>query len=116
MRLIIAIIALVSVSACGAVPWNKQQYAGINSVKFEWCKIDGSYLPCHVRIIDGKEQGAIDFKFQMPDGTILNFAADNVKAFEGQRLRAEVEKAIAEQLGEVSPGLVDAILNAIGGV
>jgi len=118
MKFIIGIIALLFISACGSVPWNKQQYAGLNSVHFSWCKAEegSTYLPCKVRIIDGKEQGSIDFKFQMPDGTILNFTADNVKAFEGQALRAEVEKAVAEQIGEVSPGLVDAILSAVTGV
>jgi len=114
---LIFILAIVSLSACGAVPWNKQNYAGINEVSFSWCKANEgkTYVPCNVKIINGKENGAIEFSFEMPDGTILNFAADDVKAFPGQDIRAKVEIAVANQLGDVAPGVVDAIVKAIMG-
>ena len=105
--LIVAITSLFFLSACaGAVPWNKQNYAGINYVHFKWCEAlaaDGTtvFQPCEVTIIDGKEQGAIDFKFKMLDGTVLNFAAEDVAAFTGQEIRAEVERAVAEITGSV---------------
>jgi len=114
-KTILTIALSLILSGCvGAVPWNKQQYAGINYVQFEWCETSDSYMPCKVTIIDGKEQGAIDFSFQIDD-TILNFAADDVKAFTGQELRARVEQVVAEQLGDVGPGVVDAIIAAITG-
>jgi len=105
---------LISMTACaGALPWNKQNYAGINSVHFKWCEAGENYLPCDVEIINGKEYGAIEFKFAMPDGSILNFAADDVRAFEGQALRAEVEKLIVEQVGDVSKDVLDAIMSLV---
>jgi len=117
IKILICILSIISLSACGAVPWNKQNYAGINEVNFSWCKANEgkTYMPCNVKIINGKENGAIEFSFEMPDGTILNFAADDVKAFPGQDIRAKVEIAVVNQLGDVAPGLVDAIVKAIMG-
>lgn len=142
MRTLIVAGLAVSLAACGAVPWNKQNYAGITSVEFDWCfeeedisvsiaqRLEGvtpeqvagilnalpvSWSPCKVKVIDGKEQSAIDFKFAMPDGTILNFAAEDVAAFEGQRIRGEVEKVVADQLGQAAPEVVDRIMDAITG-
>ena len=116
----ILMIGLVfAVSGCaGALPWNKQNYAGINEVHFKWCENDktGEFMACDVMIIDAKENGTIDFKFSMPDGTILNFAADDVKAFEGQAIRAGVEQAIVEQFGNVAPEIIDKIMSRIAGV
>jgi len=114
LKLIIIAGMLISITACaGALPWNKQNYAGINSVHFKWCEAGENYQPCDVEIINGKEYGAIEFKFEMPDGSILNFAADDVRAFAGQALRAEVEKLIAEQVGDVSKGVLDSIMSLI---
>lgn len=110
--------AVLVLSGCaGALPWNKQNYAGINEVHFKWCENDqtGDYMACDVLIIDAKENGAIQFKFTMPDGTVLEFAADDVKAFPGQALRADVEKAIAKQFGDIAPEVMDALLKAILG-
>lgn len=118
IKILICILSVISLTACaGAVPWNKQNYAGINEVSFSWCKANEgkTYVPCNVKIINGKENGAIEFSFEMPDGTILNFAADDVKAFPGQDIRAKVETAVANQLGNVAPGVVDAIVKAIMG-
>lgn len=117
-KILVCILTTIVLSGCaGAVPWNKQNYAGINEVSFSWCKAnDGkTYMPCNVKITNGKENGGIKFSFEMPDGTILNFSADDVRAFEGQSIRANVEKAIAEQLGDVAPGVVDAIIKAVTG-
>jgi len=117
-HILISILTVITLSGCaGALPWNKQNYAGINEVSFSWCKAnDGAtYMPCNVKITNGKENGGIKFAFEMPDGTILNFSADDVKAFEGQNIRAKVEKAIAEQLGDVAPEVAEAIIKAITG-
>lgn len=118
LKLITTTGMVISLIACaGAVPWNKQNYAGINEVSFSWCKADEGkiYVPCNVKITNGKENGNIKFAFEMSDGTILNFSAEDVKAFGGQNIRANVEKAVAEQLGDVAPGVVDAIITAITG-
>ncbi len=116
--ILISILTTITLSGCaGALPWNKQNYAGINEVSFSWCKAnDGAtYMPCNVKITNGKENGNIKFAFEMSDGTILNFSAEDVKAFRGQDIRAKVEIAIAEQLGNVAPSVVDAIVKAITG-
>ena len=110
MKKVFAIVALsLLLGACAGLQGN----AGLNRVEFDWNE-DGK--PKAVRIIDGKEASAIQFSFQMPDGTILNFAAEEVRAFRGQEIRAEVEKALFEALGEAAnSSLVDVIVKALGG-
>lgn len=112
--LVAAGLAVLLAGCAGAMPWNKQQYAGLTVAKLEKC----SQTSCSFVVYDGKESGAIDFKVKFADGTVMNFAADDVKAFEGQAIRGDVEKMVAEQFGDVAPGLVDAIINAViaGGV
>lgn len=112
----LAVIAAAALSAmlmgcAGAVPWNKQQFAGLTWAALSNCT-DAS---CEFLVVDGKESGAIDFKVKFASGTIMNFAADDVRAFDGQALRAEVEKIVAEQAGDAAPGIVDAILDAVTG-
>lgn len=105
-------LVLLSLSGCaGALPWNDQNAAGME--KWSVTYKDGAINK--VQYINGKEAGASDIVIQLADGTVLNFTGSDIKAFQGQELRASVEKAIAEQLGSVSPGVIDAILKAISG-
>ena len=111
----------VLLSACaGAVPWNNQNNAGIVEIEIGYKKVSDAegnegYQIDKANIVDGKENGAVQVKFTLPDGTIFNYAADDVKAFDGQALRADVEKALSEQLGTVAPGVVDSVISAITG-
>ena len=115
--LLIAFLSL-GLTACGAVPWNDQENAGLTDMHIYWGYDEANQIvyPSEIRVTDGKEAGEIDLKFQMQDGTVLNFNGTEIRAFEGQALRAEVERVIAEQVGDVAPGVVDAIIGAITGV
>jgi len=106
-------IALTLSGCAGAVPWNKQNYAGMEEWSVEYVVPDGEGGIERVHYINGKEAASSEIKIALADGTILNFAGDGIMAFQGQSLRADVEKAVSEQLGEVGPGVVDAIINAI---
>src|SRR3546814_3206793 len=67
--------------------------------------------------ISGKEAEAATVSFATPDGNIITYSADGLKAFEGQLARAEVERDLAGQLTglweaitpEIKAGLVDAV-------
>ena len=110
--MMLAIVLAVTVTACaGALPWNDQNDAGMEkwSVQYKDGVID------KVSYINGKELGASDIKIELADGTILNFSGNDITAFQGQEFRADVEKAITEQLGTVAPGVIDAIIKAISG-
>lgn len=114
-------LCLLSLTACaGALPWNPQNNSGIVTISAKYdCEIVGEAFECgqpDLNIIDGKEQGAIEIKFKLNDGTTFNYIGDQILAFRGQELRANVEKAIAEQLGDVAPEVVDQIINSIKGV
>lgn len=122
LRLILLVCMALTLSACaGAIPWNKQNNAGLSDVRVDWTEVeqaDGQGQGTAVtgfRVIDGKERGAVSFEVEFSDGTVLNYASTDEKAFEGQALRADIEKVIAEQIGEVGPGVVDAILKAATG-
>ncbi len=104
--------AMIVLSGCaGAVPWNKQNYAGIEEWSVDYN--DGAIERVHY--INGKEASGSQIKIHLSDGTILNFYGNDIKAFEGQGMRAAVEKALAEQLGEVAPGVIESVLKAIKG-
>jgi len=115
MKFFLMAVLAFSLTACaGAVPWNAQNYAGITEWKLKYKKNnDGNFQLASVTYVNGKEFGADTIKIALPDGSILNFSAEDVKAFQGQEVRARVEQAVAEQFGEVAPGVVDAILKAI---
>jgi len=107
-------MVMLLVSGCaGAVPWNKQNYAGLEEWSVEYAVPDDRQGIERVHYINGKEAAASEIKIALSDGTILNFAGDGIMAFQGQALRADVERAVSEQLGEVGPGVIDAIINAI---
>ncbi len=115
IKSLLMVLCCALLVACGALPGNPQGYAGINYIKVAWADPGGGDPhPKYVKVVNGKEQSAVDLKFQMPDGTILNYAANDVKAFAGQDIRGRVEQAVAEQLGVVSPGVIDAIMAAVG--
>lgn len=109
--MMVSCLGLALMGCAGAVPWNKQNFAGIEewSVDYSEGKID------QVHYVNGKELGGSEIKIQLADGTVLNFSGNDITAFGGQEQRAAVEKAIVEQLGDVGPGVVDAVLKALRG-
>jgi hypothetical protein len=114
MRFLIAALITLGLSGCGL----QDEGAGLTHVEFTWKHLEGgNYMPLKVEILDGKEFGAIDVKFIAADGTTFNFAADQVAAFEGQRIRADVHKTIVEKLTElgiaITPNITAAISDAL---
>ncbi len=108
--------AALALSACaGAVPWNPQGYAGINLVEAEFEVPENAAGPTRLRILGGKEQESVAFKASLPDGTVVEYGAAGVGAFDGQRVRAAVEEAVSKDAREASPGIVDAIMKAVSG-
>ena len=110
-----AMAAIILSGCAGAVPWNKQNYAGVEEWSVEYVIADGESGLKRVHYINAKEAAASEIKIALNDGTILNFAGDGITAFQGQAIRADVEKAVAEQLGDVSPEIVNSIIDAITG-
>ncbi len=104
-------------TACGALPWNDQENAGLTDMHIYWAysEANNTVYPVEIRVTDGKEFGSVNLAFQMSDGTLMNFNGVDVRAFRGQEIRADVEKAIAEVYGEIVPGLTDSILAAMTG-
>lgn len=113
--MMVAMLCLTMVSACSLLGGNgPQEYAGINSIKVEWKQgDDGTWSPTVIHLINGKEQGIVELAFEMPDGTVVNYSAGDVKAFTGQEIRAMVEKAWAEQIGAIVPKGIEAAVDAL---
>ena len=124
------LVLLLMLTACtGALDpsASKQQYAGIAEVTIESQDLeilaaavaaDNPYageivreiieelseMPCaalmkRIKIINGKERQGVESTF---DGKTCTFTyiADEERAFEGQAIRAEAEKIMAQQYGE----------------
>ena len=103
------VFALFLGGCAGAVPWNPQGNAGMTQVVVKWCKVQNAEgtarEACKVTVTDGKESSLIDFKFSIGD-SVLNFYAEDTAAFEGQRIRADVEGQVIEATEKIiSEGL-----------
>lgn len=130
MRTLIAIAAAAILAGCSPVRVSDladdanerardyQLAAGLNVVEFEdleCSETTGLCGPTQFRLIGGKEQQAISIRLVHPEtgNTVLEYSAQDVRAFEGQAIRAEVEKALAEADVEVAASVVDGIVNAV---
>jgi len=118
---VLALCAVAALAGCaGAVPGNEQGLAGVTDVRLEWCAIGAEksdYRLCNIAWKDGKEKQSVHLAADIGKGTV-DYAATGVAAFDGQKMRAEVEKAVAEQVGQsVGPGgtakIVDSIMLAV---
>jgi len=117
IKIAIAATAALFLSACaGAVPWNPQNYAGVDELVVTFQVPEGSHGPETLRIIGGKEASSLDFAWVTPDGTEMSFSAKEQKAFEGQKIRGAVEDAVSDDVKAAFPGLVDGIVRALTGL
>ncbi|MBL4839048.1 MAG: hypothetical protein JKY34_15880 [Kordiimonadaceae bacterium] len=108
-------ISLTLTACAGAVPWNKQNYAGLNEWEIKKCISDsGVEYICKAKFIDGKESEAKQLAIQLADGTIIKYSTEGERAFDGFKTRADVEKFVSEQFGSVSKDVVDAISKQMG--
>lgn len=108
-RVLIALPLLASLAACDSLS-TANQYAGINHVRVDYSETGE---PESVVVYAGKEAEELDITLDHPSGLKATYKARDLKAFDGQAARAEVEKAQLEVLGKVVPDLTDAIINAI---
>lgn len=111
----LAVGLLFLLSACGALGANKQQYAGINQVVIETgpgCGVNplqDESRTCDLKMIDGKEKGTVKVKVTLADGTLYEYEASDEKAFEGQKTRAEVDKAVVDEVGKIVDKAADLV-------
>ena len=101
--IIAAATAIVLLSACGTA----NQYSGVNYAKAEFAE---SGQLRDLVFAGGKESGEVSLEVELPQLGKAKFIGKDVKAFDGQAVRAAVEKAQAEVLGEVAPHLTNAIM------
>src|SRR5690349_14426567 len=123
IRIIASVALMFTVAACaGSVPWNDQNVAGVTDVHLNWCPVGAApaadFKLCDVSWRDGKEKQAVHLAADLVAGKI-DYSASAVAAFNGQAARADIEKAVAAQVGTaIGPGgvatIVDAVMKAIG--
>lgn len=108
MRKLLVLSSFLILVGCSA-----NQYAGINHAKADFN--DNGQLQ-EIVFYGGKESGEVTLKVPLPGGAVAEFTGKDVRAFEGQAVRAEVEKAIAEAGAQIAPDVVNAIVDAIVGM
>ena len=91
----------------GCAGTSSQQYGG--QTVGEYSGADGTTI----RIISAREADNVEFDIDLSKGK-ASYKASGVKAFEGQAIRADVEKVLTEEYGEALPSVVDGILKAAG--
>ncbi len=112
----LAALLLSSCMAAGAVPWNKQNYAGISRWRVtptSDCE-EGVPICYELDVIDGKEKADITFDIErLPGGGFsIKYSAKGVAAFRAHEIRAELEKEVAKQTGRMLPEMVRAAVEA----
>lgn len=115
------LLAFLLSSCASTVPWktpHQQNYAGISAWRVnpsENCP--GNVDLCYdFEVLDGKEKGSVSFEITRDPNTgviHVKYAAGDVRAFEGQNIRAQVELAQLQTLGQIIPALTDAIVSAL---
>jgi hypothetical protein len=111
LTLIAPLLLALALSACA------QDRAGLTVAEVSWCPgPDGQAIICGAKLTDGKERQDVELSVMLPDGGGVDYKARAVKAFDGQRIRAAVHAALIRELGQATPGLVDAIVAAVAGV
>lgn len=104
--------AVLVLSSCtGATWWNDQNKAGSESIVIDY--FEASHTIKKVEYNHWKETESSTALVWLADGTRIELEAKGTKAFEGQALRAQVEKAIAKEVGTVAPGVIDNIMKAL---
>lgn len=96
--------------------WSPPNYAGMTAGRLIYPGRDGG-SPVVAEWISGKEAESATVTFTTPDGQVITYSAGGLRAFEGQLARAEVERQLAGELGdlwktitpELKAGLIDAI-------
>ena len=73
-------------------------------------------MPTLIEVWGGKEQSSVELSGSLPDGTTFTYSATDVKAFDGVAARAAVERAVAAEVGDAFPRLVDTIMDGLLGV
>lgn len=104
-----AVREVVNVDQGEIVDWNPGQYAGINVLVTRVPLENGNEVI--LERYDGKEAQTLDVSFKNANGTEITYQATGVKAFEGQKYRADLEAEIARTWPELAPeirgGIVD---------
>lgn len=100
-------VCLLTVGCAELYP---QQYAGVNHTEIVFSQT-GDVVSINSR--DGKELGGAVVVVEQSNGAKLTFNFNDVKAFQGQEIRAEVEKVLAENGINASPELVTAVVRAV---
>lgn len=113
---ILLILVLAVIAGCAMDPSRSEQAAsGQTIVEARWCEsyVEGSYL-CGLEWKDGKEKSNVTLHVELPNGYKLDYTASDVKAFDGQAIRAAVEAvmvdATAETIDNVTRGIIRGLI------
>ncbi len=109
----LCIVIAVVLSACAGA----QKHAGITEWSIEPTLDCPENQPlCYkVSLIDGKEKQEVRVRlsYAKDNKLTVSYTASDVRAFPAHEIRAGVEKALIETIGEAAPAVVDAIITAI---
>ena len=106
MRLALVLFVPMLLVACASPD------AGITRASLAFPSCDGTNLP-KFELVNGKEYGSVAMDAKLPTGAEFHYRASAVSAFDGQRVRAEVEKAVAKELGDLAPSLLPRIMGVL---
>lgn len=68
---------------------------------------------CEVAVLDSKESGELRVRVTTPDGTVVEYDAAERRAFVGQAIEGEVEKALIEAGFEATDEMLAAVSRGV---
>ena len=112
-NILIPMLCLMMMSACSLLSGTGDD--GKFRVTMEAC--EGSTIAtgvCKFEVVDATEHSKKNFATDWSAETGMDYNAEGVKAFEGQRIRGDVEKAAVKAFGDAAPSAIDVFLKALG--
>ena len=122
MKYLLTLLAVLILSGCQMLGGSQQETSGQTVWNIETDVTDkGEPYISNVNVQDGKEKSDVKVEYvPTEDGKVNKFVyeAESVKAFQGQALRADVDKSQAEafvdSLEAVMPGVTEVFKTYLG--
>ncbi len=112
----IALLFLLAglLTACaGAIPWNEQNSSGVDKFSVKYFENGNTE---EISFTSGKEKASVEIRYETPDGTKASYKATDIKAFDGQLIRGDVEKSVSKGAVDVSPQITKTLTDGVKGL
>lgn len=112
MKYLLALMVLtLGLSGCNYLSTQPEQYGGIVHFSIDY---DETGRLEEITVYDGKERGGVSIDIDNAEtGATISVGGQQVSAFDGQAIRAELEKVLAENRISLPAEIINSLVGAI---